>query len=80
VPEADVLETKAAIKSMLQDSELPVTNRTVTTKPTIAYGTAAGLGQFPYLVSLQYVLYFKHISNSNHLVPPLFIPPLPIKL
>lgn len=53
VPEADVLETKIAIEDMLKDLKVGSRNGSVTTKPTIAYGEAAALGQYPYLVSLQ---------------------------
>ena len=55
VPEADVSQTKADIKSMSNNIARAKTDRTVTTKPTIAYGNAATLNQFPFMVSLQYV-------------------------
>jgi hypothetical protein len=63
VPEADVLETKAQIAAM-KDSQL-ASNGSVTTKPTIAYGSAAGLGQYPYMVSLQYVSHSMLFQQST---------------
>ena len=56
VPEVDILETKTAIQKLI-DSNL-ASNSSVTTKPTIAYGQTAGLGEFPYMVSLQYASLF----------------------
>ena len=53
MPDADILDTEAAIEAWDSQKIINSTNGSVTTKPTIAYGTAAALGQFPYLVSLQ---------------------------
>lgn len=65
MPELDILETKAAIRRF-KDSNL-ASNSSAATKPTIAYGQTAGLGQFPYMVSLQYAsLYAQKITYLSH--------------